>query len=314
MNDVLVTGGAGFVGSHLCERLVERCNITVLDDFSTGKSEHVDFLDEEDIVQGDVTEPALVDDVVGGHDTVIHLAAMMGVQRTLENPVSALENNIDGTRAVLRAAANHDINRVLIASTSEVYGDGPTPPYAESNMTAPITDYAVAKLAGEHFTRALATSSDFDYTILRYFNVYGPRQDSSKKGYVIPIFIRQALRDEPISVHGDGNQTRDFTYIDDAVDCTLAALGDAGRNETFNVGTGTEKTITELAELVRETVGAGNVTHVDHPRPYVVERRCADTKKSREKLGYEQSYSLQEGIARTAEALRDAASATAGRN
>ncbi|MFC6726962.1 NAD-dependent epimerase/dehydratase family protein, partial [Halobium palmae] len=173
------------------------------------------------------------------------------------------------------AAAAADVERVVVASTSEVYGDAPTPPYAEDDATAPKTNYAVAKLVDERFTRAYAEEHDIDYTIVRYFNVYGPRQDGSDYGYVVPIFASKALAGDPVTVHGSGEQTRDFTYIDDAVECTVRAMGPAGRNETFNVGTGTETTVRSLAETVVDVLGGGEVTTVDHPRPYTVERRCA---------------------------------------
>jgi len=296
---VLVTGGSGFIGSHLAERLVSDNEVTVLDDFSTGQRENLPFLSDDDIVRGSVLDDDLVADTVAGQDVVVHLAAMMGVQRTLDNPRSVLEINIDGTRTVLEAAAEADVDRVLVASTSEVYGDAPDPPYAEADPTAPKTNYAVSKLVDERFAKAFAEENAFDYTAVRYFNVYGPRQDASKKGYVVPIFLRRALNDEPIQVHGDGDQTRDFTYVDDAVDCTLRALGDTGHNETFNVGTGKETTVRELAEVVTEVVPDSTVKHVDNPRPYTIRRRCADVSKAKKILGYEPTYSLREGLERT---------------
>jgi UDP-glucose 4-epimerase len=300
---VLVTGGGGFIGSHFIQRLANDHDVRVLDDFSTGARENVSFLPDEAVISGSVTDESVVKDAVRGVDIVVHFAAMMGVQRTLEHPREVLAVNIDGTRNVLRAAGEADIDRVLVASTSEVYGDAPDPPYAEDDMTAPKTNYAVSKVTDERFTAAFAEEYGFDYTIVRYFNVYGPRQESSEKGYVVPIFLRRALDGDDIEVHGTGDQTRDFTYINDAVDCTYRTLGEAGRNEIFNVGTGIETSITALANEAADLVPHSAVEHVDHPRPYIVRQRCADVSKARDRLGYEPEYSLREGLRQTKQYL-----------
>lgn len=300
---ILVTGGGGFIGSHVAERLAAENAVTVLDNFSSGTDAHLQFLPDDRIVDADVRDEAAVRSAVADQDVVIHMAAMMGVRRTLERPLEVLQVNIDGTRHVLNAAADEGVDRVLFASTSEVYGDAPEVPYAEDDVQSPETNYAVAKRASERFARAYATKHDVDYTIVRYFNVYGPRQDSSDYGYVIPKFVDRALSGERIEVHGDGHQTRDFTYITDAVDCTLAALGPAGRNETFNVGTGEETKIKALAAAVSEAVDGAEVVHVPHPRPYVIERRCADVSKAASLLGAEATVSLRDGIERTVDYL-----------
>jgi UDP-glucose 4-epimerase len=300
---ILITGGGGFIGSHLAETLAKHNYVTVLDDFSTGAQSNLDEASVNAVINGSVTDTELVERVVPGHDIVAHMAAVMGVKRTLERPLEVLEVNIDGTRTVLDAAADADVERVLVASTSEVYGDAPEPPYAEDDEQAPKTNYAVAKLADERFAEAYGETHDLDYTIVRYFNVYGPRQDSSGYGYVVPIFVRNALAGDPLEVHGDGGQTRDFTYIDDAVDCTIAALGPAGRNEVFNVGGGAELTIHELAETVVDSVGNGDVTFIDHPRPYTVKRRCSDISKAVDRLGYEPRYTIDNGIRQLSEEI-----------
>lgn len=293
---ILITGGAGFIGSHLAEQLAKHNYVTVLDNFSTGSGSNIDDLPVNAVIDGSVTVQDLVERVVANHDIVVHMAAVMGVRRTLERPLEVLEVNIDGTRTVLEAAANSDVERVLVASTSEVYGDAPNPPYGEDDEQAPKTNYAVAKLADERFTQAYQAVSDLDYTIVRYFNVYGPRQDSSGYGCVVPIFVRNALADESLRVHGDGEQTRDFTYIDDAIDCTISALSPAGRNEVFNIGSGSELAIRDLAGRVVEEVDGGTVVHIDHPRPYTVKRRCSDISKAKALLGYTPQTSLSQGI------------------
>jgi UDP-glucose 4-epimerase len=302
---ILITGGAGFIGSYLVEQLAEMNDVVVLDNLSTGSVANLPS-DSISFVKGSVTNEEIVKRVTAEADVVVHLAAMMGVRRTLERPLDVLTVNIDGTRAVLDAAVQADVDRVLVASTSEVYGDAPEPPYAETDMTAPKTDYAVAKLADERLTRAYHDKYGLEYTIVRYFNVYGLRQDSSAYGYVVPRFIRQALADDPITVHGTGEQTRDFTFIHDAVKATSRALGPAGRAETFNVGRGREVSIRELAEIVQDTVGGGVIESQPHPRPYIVERRCADISKMRQHLGYTPEYSLEEGIRQMIAAYQDA--------
>ena len=298
---VLVTGGAGFIGSHVAERLATDNVVTVLDDFSVGSDRYLSFLPTERVIDADVRDAEAVHDAVEGHDVVVHMAAMMGVRRTLEKPLEVLQVNVDGTRNVLDAAIAANVDRVLFASTSEVYGDVPDVPYHEDDSLAPETNYAVAKLTSERFVRAYTSKHDLDHTIVRYFNAYGPRQDSSGYGYVIPIFVDRALSGERIEVHGDGHQTRDFTFISDAVDCTIAALGPDGRNETFNIGTGRETKIRSLAMAVADQVDGAEVVHVEHPRPYVIERRCADVSRAESKLGYEPTTTVGEGIERTIE-------------
>lgn len=303
---ILVTGGAGFIGSNVAERLASENRVTILDDFSTGERENVSFLPQNRVIDGSVTDPSVVASAVADKDLVLHMAAVMGVRRTLENLLDVLQVNIDGTRTVLEAAANADVERVLVASTSEVYGDLVEPPYHESDLVSPKTDYAVAKVADERFAEAYEEEYGLDYTIVRYFNVYGPRQDSSAYGYVVPRFTKKAVNDETLTIHGDGKQTRDFTYIDDAVDGTVRALSSAGRNEVFNIGRGREVEIRELARTVRDVVGSGRLSFVDHPRPrpYRVERRCPDVTKARDRLGYEPQTSLHDGVERAAFALR----------
>jgi UDP-glucose 4-epimerase len=298
---VLITGGAGFIGSHVADRLADENEVTVLDDFSVGSERFLSSLPSERVVDADVRDSAAVRSAVDGHDVVVHMAAMMGVRRTLQNPLEVLRVNTDGTRTVLEAAVEANVDRVLFASTSEVYGDVPDVPYHEDDPKAPETNYAVAKLASERFVRAYTAKHDLDHTIVRYFNAYGPRQDGSAYGYVVPIFVDRALSGDPIEIHGDGTQTRDFTFIDDAVDCTVAALGPDGRNETFNIGTGTETEIRSLATAVADVVADAETVHVEHPRPYTIERRCADVSRAKRRLGYEPTTTVHDGIRRTVE-------------
>lgn len=297
---IVVTGGAGFIGSHLANRLAETNDVVVFDNFATGSPANV--TGDIDVVEGDVTRADAVADAVADRDVVVHMAAMMGVRRTLENPLDVLEINMEGTRNVLHAAAAADVDRVLFASTSEVYGDLVEPPYAEDAPLSPKTNYAVAKLADERYTRAFCEEAGIEHTVVRYFNVYGAGQESSEYGYVVPRFIELAQADDRLPVHGDGAQTRDFTHISDAVEATVRALGPRGAGETFNVGTGTEVSIASLARTVVDVVGSGEPAFVDHPRPYRIRRRCADISKAAERLDYAPATDLGEGVRRLADA------------
>jgi len=186
-------------------------------------------------------------------------------------------------------------------ASSEVYGDAATVPYHESDPTTPKTNYAVSKLVDERYATAVTDGTATSCTIVRYFNVYGRRQ---KTDYVVPQFVRRALDDEEVRIHGDGNQTRDFTYIHDGVNCTLKALERGGDGEIYNVGTGTETTINDLARTVVDVVRTGSITNVGNPRPYRVQRRCADISKAERELGYTLEVSLGAGIERTVERIR----------
>lgn len=298
---ILVTGGAGFIGSHLADRLAARNDVVVLDNFATGCEANVPT--DAELVHCDVADGELVSDAVAGCDVVVHMAAMMGVRRTLENPLDVLDVNMEGTRNVLHAAGANDVERVLFASTSEVYGDLVDPPYSEDDEVSPKTNYAIAKLADERYTRAFCEKVGIEYTVVRYFNVYGPRQDSSEYGYVVPRFVDRARRGERLPVHGDGTQSRDFTHVDDAVDATVRTLGDAGAGESFNVGAGVEVSIADLARTVVDVVGSGEVTFVDHPRPYTVDRRQADISKAVRQLSYEPRVDIEAGVRRLANRL-----------
>ncbi|WP_226038752.1 NAD-dependent epimerase/dehydratase family protein [Natrinema sp. DC36] len=300
---ILVTGGAGFIGSNFARWLAPHADVTVLDDFTSGSRRNIDDIGDITVVDADVRNGELVSDVLRNQDVIVHMAAMAGVQRTLDDPIGTLEVNVEGTRAVLEAAVEAGVDRVLFTSTSEMYGDLVDPPYREDGPIAPKTNYAVAKAVNERYVEGYCEQADIPYTIVRYFNVYGPDQDGSTDGYVVPKFVRRALANGSIPVYGSGEQTRDFTYIDDALDATVRALGPAGRNETFNVGTGIECRIRTLAEVVVDVIGQGRIVHTDDPRPYRVERRCADITKAGELLDYTPRTPLPAGIRKVADSM-----------
>ncbi|MEA3200237.1 MAG: UDP-glucose 4-epimerase [Thermoplasmata archaeon] len=300
----LVTGGAGFVGSHLTEALVKRgARVTVVDNMSTGREEHLRHLARDvTIVRGSTSAPLDLARAMQGVDTVFHLAAVLGVKRTWEEPVRVIQENVEGTLHVLRAAAEAGARHVVLASSSEVYGDG-DPPYAEdATPAAPRTGYAAAKLVEEKLAEGFTSETGMTTTALRYFNVYGPRQERSAYGFVASIFcdrVRQGLA--PV-VFGSGEQTRDFTFVEDTVEGTLLAAerGAGGKHAVLNLGTGVETRIVDLARAIAEAAGKPELRPTfAPPRADEVQRRVADSRRARETLGWEPRVPLSEGLART---------------
>jgi UDP-glucose 4-epimerase len=299
---VVVTGGAGFIGSHLVEGLAKRGHhVIVLDNLSTGKIENVQALLDQgsaELVRGSVTDLALLRELFQQADHVFHLAAIPSVPRSIEDPLCSHEVNTTGTLNVLLAARDCSVGKVVYASSSSVYGDTPALPKREDMTPSPQSPYAVAKLAGEYYCRVFQEVYGLSTACLRYFNVYGPRQDPhSPYAAVIPKFIISILQGEPPTIFGDGEQTRDFTFIDDATEANImAAQEDA--SGVFNIGSGNRITISELAELAVRIAG-GNVEPVRlPPRPGDIRHSLADIALART-FGYTPKCSLAEGIRKT---------------
>ena len=309
---VLVTGGAGFIGSHLVERLLaEGHTVTVLDDFSGGRPENLAAVLDHPrlrLLRGDVTDPHIRSAALDGIDTVFHLAAVVGVPRVLADPLRTLQVNVLGTERMLAACAQRGLP-ICLASSSEVYGKGVRWPAAEDDdlrlgpPTSPRWAYAVSKLLDEHLALAWARHG-LPVRIVRYFNVYGPRADPA--GYVIARFLDQALRGEPLTVYGDGRQTRSFIYVSDAVEGTLrAGTHPAAVGKIFNIGRAEEISIRELAEKVRTITGRPvPIRFVPLPEAYGpgfedLPRRVPDVRQARTLLGFEARVTLEEGLKRT---------------
>lgn len=311
---VLVTGGAGFIGSHLVERLLaEGHTVTVLDDFSGGRPENLAAVLDHPrlrLLRGDVTDPHILSAALDGIDAVFHLAAVVGMPRVLADPLRTLQVNVLGTERVLAACAQRGLP-ICLASSSEVYGKGVRWPAAEDNdlrlgpPTSPRWAYAVSKLLDEHLALAWARHG-LPVRIVRYFNVYGPRADPAGYGYVIARFMDQALRGEPLTVYGDGRQTRSFIYVSDAVEGTLrAGTHPAAVGKIFNIGRAEEISIRELAEKVRTITGRPlPIRFVPLPEAYGpgfedLPRRVPDVRQARTLLGFEARVTLEEGLKRT---------------
>lgn len=289
---VLVTGGAGFVGSHLAAALVADNEVRVLDDCSTGRRANVP--DGATLVEGDVADPAAVADAMAGADLVFHQAATASVPRSVEAPLACHDDNATGSLTVLDRARAEDA-RVVLASSAAVYGEPSTVPVAEPAATAPAAPYGVSKLAAEEYARVYEARYGLETVALRYFNVYGPGDTGEASG-VVGAFCDRARAGRPLTVHGDGGQTRDFVHVRDVVRANLAAARTDATGRAYNVGTGRETSIRELAALVRRLVdGSVEVVH-GPPRGGDIERSCADLSRATADLGYEPSVGLEAGL------------------
>ena len=290
---VLVTGGAGFIGSHLVDALVSENEVRVLDDLSAG--DRANLSDAAALYEGDVREASLLDRAITGVDLVYHEAAMVDVEASVRRPRECHDVNVAGSLAVLEAARAADA-RVILASSAAVYGRPERTPIAENDPKAPTNPYGVSKLAADEYCRVYHDLYGLETVALRYFNVYGPRQSGGPYSGVIDAFLGQALAGEALTVHGDGHQTRDFVHVDDVVRANLAAASTDVVGGAFNVGTGVETSVLELAELVREAVDSDvGIDHVE-PRAGDVEASRADSTRAREGLGFEAGVGIDEGL------------------
>jgi UDP-glucose 4-epimerase len=328
---VLVTGGAGFIGSHLCERLLARGDrVTCLDDLSTGRAQNLGACRDEpgfELVHGSVLDERLVERLLEGTAEVFHLAARVGVRAVLEQPSATLETNLVGTRHVLAAAARCGA-RVLFASSSEVYGRNEEPPFAEDapllagvpagDTREPRWSYACSKAMGEALAFAHAREHGLALLVVRFFNVVGPRQRGSY-GMVLPRFVRAALSGAPLEVHGDGAQTRCFLHVQDALDAVLALWADPrARGQVVNVGSAQEVSVLELAERVRRlAASASPIVRRPYPEVYGIEmsdfrRRAPSLARLEALVGRRTLRSLDEIVAELlAQGRRGPALATA---
>lgn len=311
---VLITGGAGFIGSHLADRLLsDGATVTVLDDLSTGSRENLANAATHDglrIVEGTILDELLVDELVGRCDVVYHLAAAVGVHHVVRDPVGSALTNVRGTEHVLASALRHGV-RVLLASTSEVYGRSEEIPFREDGprLLGPTWvhrwSYSTAKAMDEHLAFGYLERGA-RVSIVRYFNSYGPRIDERGYGSVVARFIAQALSGRPITVHGDGQQSRCFTYVTDTVEGTVrAATLDMAIGRVLNIGSAHETTIQRLAETVRDLAGSSSEIHtvpydVDYPSGFEdTRRRVPDTSLARRLLGFDAIVGLEHGLRAT---------------
>jgi nucleoside-diphosphate-sugar epimerase len=302
MAQYLVTGGAGFIGSHLAEELVRRGErVRVVDSLITGKRENLAHLPQVEFIEGDLAEPGVAARAVSGVDYVLHQAAIPSVPRSVEDPVTSNRANIDATLNVLVAARDAGVKRVVYAGSSSAYGNSATLPKVETMPTAPLSPYALQKLVGEQYCQMFTRLYGLETVTIRYFNVFGPRQDpSSPYSGVISVFISAACQGKAPTIYGDGEQTRDFTYIANVVDGVLRATQarDAS-GEVINVATAGRISLNKLFEVIRDLVGINVQPKYAEVRAGDVRDSQADIGKARRLLNYEPSVSLEEGLKRT---------------
>jgi UDP-glucose 4-epimerase len=309
---LLVTGGGGFIGSHLVERLVrDGHRVRVIDNFTTGHRRNLmPVIDEVDLVEGDLQSYERAHAAVRGCEVVLHQAAMPSVPRSVQDPLTSNASNVIGTLNVLLAARDSGVRRVVFASSSSVYGATPALPKHEGLPTLPISPYAVAKLAGEGYCRSFSEVYGLETVALRYFNVFGPRQDpQSQYSAVIPNFITAALRGEAPVIFGDGEQSRDFTYVENVVEANLLAMAAssdvAGRS--YNVACGERISLNELVATIGRVLGRTIEPRYEPGRPGDVRHSMADSSKAEGEFGYRVVVPFQEGLTRTIQHYTDAA-------
>jgi UDP-glucose 4-epimerase len=299
----LVTGGAGFIGSHLVDALLsEGHTVRVVDNFSTGKRENLaQSRDAIALFECSVTDRPALEEAMRGADYVFHLAALASVPRSVDDPLACHEHNVSGTLNVLLAARDAGVRRVVYAGSSSAYGDVESEFKAEDMLPNPLSPYAAAKLAGEHYCQAFTSVYGLETVTVRYFNVFGPRQDPlSTYAAVIPRFVTAMLRGDPPLVEGDGRQTRDFTYIDNVVHGTLLACRVPGvAGQVFNIACGSRISLLAMIDLLNDLLGGSIAPDFGAPRPGDVRHSRAAIAKAQRLLGYEPLVPFAEGLART---------------
>ncbi len=304
----LVTGGAGFIGSHLVDRLLaDGWQVRVIDDFSSGREQNLEHAgDRIELVRADFTEPEVADAAVDGVEVVFHQGAVPSVPRSVAEPLRTNRANVDGTLQLLESARRAGVRRLVYAASSSAYGDTEVLPKIETMPAQPRSPYALQKYAGEVYCRLYCELYGLETVALRYFNVFGPRQNpKSQYAAVIPLFATACLRGEAPTIHGDGEQTRDFTFVADAVEANvLAADAPKAAGHVMNVAQGRQTSLNQLLARIQEIAGSA-VEPVRGPaRPGDVRDSLADLGRARELLGYEPRTSLDEGLRRTIEALQ----------
>jgi nucleoside-diphosphate-sugar epimerase len=313
MAHYLVTGGAGFIGSHLTEELVRRGHqVRVADDLSTGKRSNLDHAPEVEFLEGDLADLDFAHRAAAGCDYVLHQAAMPSVPRSVKDPITSNRANVDGTLNVLLASRDAGVKRLVFAGSSSAYGNTPTLPKREDMPTNPLSPYALQKVVGEQYLQLFTRLYGFETVSIRYFNVFGPRQDpSSPYSGVISVFASALIENRSPKIYGDGEQTRDFSYVANVVDGVLRACDAPGASgEVINVATEGRISLNQLFRTMRDLIGASVEPIYEPERAGDVRDSQADITKARRILNYEPIVSFEEGLRRTVEWYRTAGAAT----
>ena len=309
MSAYVVTGGGGFIGSNIVHRLVaDGHDVRVIDDFSTGRQSNLDAVrDRMTLCEGDLCDEDILDAALAGADFVLHEGARPSVQYSVEQPVAANRVNVEGTLRVLAAAKRHGVRRVVFATSSSIYGDQPDLPKHETMLPACKSPYAAAKLSGEAYCGVYNDTMGLETVCLRYFNVFGPRQNpKSQYAAVIPIFIRCALNNSEAVVYGDGEQTRDFTFVENVVNANLLAATTRGAaGLVANIGCGERYSLNQLLDVIGGILGRDVARRYEDDRSGDVKHSLADITRARERIGFEPSVGFEEGLRRTIEWMQE---------
>lgn len=306
MSTYLVTGGAGFIGSNIVRTLLERSQeVKVLDNLLTGRKENIeDVLDKIDFIEGDIREDADLDKALSGVDYVIHLGALPSVQRSVQNPYRSNEINVSGTIKLLDACRRHDIKRVVFASSSSVYGGRAPLPVKEEYKTEPISPYGLCKLTGEHYLRLYFELYGLETVALRYFNVFGPRQNpDSQYSAVIPKFITAMINDKSPVIYGDGKQSRDFTYVANVIEANILACTTTGdvAGKAFNIACGESIDLNDLVQYINDALGKDISPIYEVARSGDIKHSLACADKAKDAMGFEPVCSVSDGLKKTIE-------------
>ena len=298
----LVTGGAGFIGTNIVEALIQRNErVRVLDNFSTGKRENLESIGEKiEVIEGDVRSYHIVREAVENVDFVLHQAALPSVPRSVKDPITTNEVNVTGTLNILNAAKDAHVKKVVFASSSSIYGDLGILLKTEDMLPKPLSPYAVSKLAGEKYCQAFTRLYNLETVCLRYFNVFGPHQDpTSQYAAVIPKFIRSMKREKSPTIFGDGNQSRDFTYVENVVQANLLACEDGSEvvsGEVFNIACGKRITLNELVDAINQILDVQIEPTYSSPRPGDVKHSLANIGKAQQFLNYQVQVDFLRGL------------------
>lgn len=293
----LVTGGAGFIGSNLVKQLINDGNgVVVLDNLMSGYQSNLDLFPEVRFIKGDIRDEVAVTDAIQGVEVVFHLAASVGNKRSIDHPLIDADINVMGTLTVLEAARRAGVRKIVASSSAGIFGELKTLPIKEDHPIEPDTPYGSTKLCMEKLCLAYAKLYDIEAVCLRYFNVYGPNQRFDAYGNVIPIFTFKMLRNEPVTIFGDGEQTRDFVNVRDVVQANIKAAMTKGVSGAFNTGSGDRITINHLVEILKEVSGIDTTVIHGEPRPGDVRHSLADISAAQAAFGFTPSVRLEEGL------------------
>lgn len=300
---IVIAGGAGFIGSNLaCYFAGKGEDVLVIDNLRTGRKENINSFDSINFVEGSITDKRLVEESLSGADVVFNMAALVSVPESVDKPLETVEINTKGVINLLEACLKHNVKKMVLSSSAAIYGNNPELPKRTEMFPEPVSPYAITKLSGEYFLNLYTKENDLKTVSLRYFNVYGPKQDpKSQYAAAIPIFIERALKNKEIIIYGDGQQTRDFIFIDDVVKANVSAVEKLDVTGVYNVANGSSITILELAQKIIETTNSKSTIKFENERKGDVKHSLASIDETKENLGFKPSVKLEEGLLKTIE-------------